>query len=237
VALQLITEALQALAANTPEAATEIERIKLMLVDFESRSRNDYYASESVAKFLAESRLRAVEAQRDALMVQLDQTSNQLLEYKSEARRSFGESITDALTGLMNRKGWDLVVGQLESSLGSTSDAAVIYVDLNDLRITNNTLGHAAGDALIKKAAFALAQNTRRGDFSARIGGDEFVLLASGCDPANLDLVINRIKESFVACGVKASIGACARSTAGTLPNACVEADRQMYIAKAKSKQ
>lgn len=83
----------------------------------------------------------------------------------------------DTLTGLANRA---LLTEQMREALWQSDDdtrVAVVYVDLDRFKPVNDTLGHAAGDDLLRAVAGRLAGVIRTGDLAARVGGDEFVLL------------------------------------------------------------
>ena len=89
---------------------------------------------------------------------------------------------TDTLTGLRNRRAWET---ELERELANASRTqqpiSVILIDVDGLKSTNDTHGHQAGDRLLKEAAAAWSGAIRAGDLIARIGGDEFAVLLSGC--------------------------------------------------------
>jgi two-component system, cell cycle response regulator len=86
-------------------------------------------------------------------------------------------ALTDPLTGLANRR---LLAERMSMALGharrNTGTMAVIYLDLDGFRQVNNTLGHDAGDALLKMVAGRLVATVREEDTVARLGGDEFVI-------------------------------------------------------------
>ena len=84
----------------------------------------------------------------------------------------------DELTGLPNRPLFvDRVDVALANALRKKLRVAAMFLDLDDLKIVNDTLGHATGDALLKMVAVRLTETLRQGDTIARIGGDEFVIL------------------------------------------------------------
>ncbi len=88
------------------------------------------------------------------------------------------QAITDALTGLLNRRGF-LEWGQatLRSARERGRPMALLYLDLDRFKEVNDTRGHAAGDRLLLAVAQRLAQTTRSRDLLARLGGDEFAAL------------------------------------------------------------
>jgi diguanylate cyclase (GGDEF)-like protein/PAS domain S-box-containing protein len=153
----------------------------------------------------------------------------------------------DALTGLPNRT---LFVQQLEGALerrradpAQRGHVAVLFVDLDDFKVVNDSLGHEAGDRLLGAVAERLRVVLRPEDVIARFGGDEFtVLLADVADEGAAIAVVDRLtaalRAPIVLDGeqrfVTASVGL---SLAGDDPQALLrDADAAMYRAKAQGK-
>jgi diguanylate cyclase len=110
--------------------------------------------------------------------------------------------------------------------------ATVFVVDLDHLKEINDTAGHAAGDALLVRAADALQEVVRDIDIVARLGGDEFGLIAVECDAAGAELLLRRLREALDVRQVKASVGLAVREGASGLARAWEQADRLMYAQK-----
>lgn len=90
-------------------------------------------------------------------------------------------ALADDLSGFHNRRGFDLVGAQvLREARRAGTPLTVIYVDADDLKRTNDTLGHHAGTALLRDIAGLLREAFRSSDVLGRIGGDEFAVLALG---------------------------------------------------------
>lgn len=134
-----------------------------------------------------------------------------------EAARTDAEAraVRDALTGLGNRRA-------LDSGLDGLTDDAVpppfglMHIDLDRFKAVNDTLGHAAGDAVLRHVADVLRDVTRAEDLIARVGGDEFVVVVRDCDDLDLlETIADRINARLAEpvrfhgkpCRVSASIG------------------------------
>ncbi|BAN00792.1 hypothetical protein YM304_04780 [Ilumatobacter coccineus YM16-304] len=95
----------------------------------------------------------------------------------------------DALTGLSNRTTFD-------SSLQSDDHAAVLYVDIDNFKLVNDTFGHAAGDAVLIELSRRMLAVCRPNDVVARIGGDEFAVLLHDVDLAMAEKIARRLVAS-----------------------------------------
>jgi diguanylate cyclase (GGDEF)-like protein/PAS domain S-box-containing protein len=153
----------------------------------------------------------------------------------------------DSLTGLANRALFEDRLNHALERLRRDPEqgAAVVFIDLDDFKTVNDSLGHAAGDDLLRAFATCLAECTRRADTVARFGGDEFAVLVEGFLADDAALVIAdrihatlekpiRLEQDDVY--VHASIGI-ANGDAGTTADEVVRnADLAMYSAKADGK-
>ncbi len=119
------------------------------------------------------------------------------------------EALTDPLTGLPNRRAWELAV-KLERmdffrwppwpADATGSDQRMLLcaslLDLDHFKHINDEHGYLAGDDVLRTAARALQTSLRQGDFVARVGGDEFALLLPVHDPASALAIIERLRKS-----------------------------------------
>jgi diguanylate cyclase len=144
----------------------------------------------------------------------------------------------DALTGLSNRRGWDLALAEEEDALDQLGENAMVLVaDLDGLKLVNDTNGHAAGDRYLVAAAHALRAQLREIDIAARVGGDEFAILVRDTTKEQAQVMYDRIVAAFDAAGVQASFGYGMRLSAGSLAAALAVADTGMYEDKARRKR
>lgn len=157
-----------------------------------------------------------------------------------EARRADrveSESLLCPLTGLRNRRGWNEKVHEEEiraQRLGSP--IGVFSIDLDDLKYVNDNHGHAQGDQLIRRAANAITASLREIDVAARVGGDEFTILALECTDEGAAEILERLRNAFKAEGVSASIGMAMRNPEEGLEATIDDADKAMYADKALRK-
>ncbi len=103
----------------------------------------------------------------------------------------------DALTGLINRREFDnRLTGALRSARDGEGTHALLYVDLDQFKVVNDTCGHTAGDRLLRDVTSLLQQQVRTADVIARLGGDEFGILAQHCTLEQATRIAEQIREA-----------------------------------------
>ena len=121
-------------------------------------------------------------------------------ELKRQAELLRSMSLRDELTGLLNRRGFQEHARQQLRLSGRTRRAAtVFFLDLNGMKVINDTFGHEAGDAALVETATILTKAFRESDIVARLGGDEFAVLASDCDADGARALRERIAQYVLA--------------------------------------
>jgi len=157
----------------------------------------------------------------------------ELAEIVRRAERAELESLADPLTGAYNRRGWMRLLKAEEARCRRYGHGAgVLMADLDNLKIINDTLGHDAGDALLVRAARALGSVVRHGDAVARIGGDEFAVLAIGVGATELDQLAMRADKALHEAAVEATLGTGLRDRDQSLAQAYRHADLAMLQLK-----
>jgi len=150
----------------------------------------------------------------------------------------------DSLTGLPNRA-WFLERVRVASAHSGDRRLAVLFIDLDNLKIVNDSSGHEGGDALLVAVASRLKDLTRPGDTVARLGGDEFALLLVGSDtapdaPALADRLLTVLAEPVFIDGrsirPSVSIGVATSDALGGAKDLVRAADAAMYEAKRAGK-
>lgn len=172
------------------------------------------------------------------------------LNRRLDIARSAAEAraLTDALTGLANRRALDLALARaVEAASRGRRGFALLHLDLDLFKAVNDTFGHAAGDQVLTRVAAVLRAETRKPDTVARVGGDEFVLILPGqVDPAQIEAAARRIIDGLEApldfggrcCRISGSIGATI-SCLYAVPDAdrmLSDADTALYASKRRGR-
>ncbi|WBU65526.1 GGDEF domain-containing protein [Paracoccus aerodenitrificans] len=165
-----------------------------------------------------------------------------------EARRTAEmQAFTDPLTGLLNRRGFEMALRSVIESRsrpdGQRQEFAVLQIDLDRFKEVNDRFGHAAGDEVLHRTAERLKDVLRDEDRIARVGGDEFTVILPGASCAE---TLEQIGERIIAatqqpvrfqqhlCRISASIGGIMSRQLGQLDanRMLAEADTALYAAK-----
>lgn len=121
-----------------------------------------------------------------------------------ENKRLFEEiqrlAVTDSLTGLYNRhKLQDSLETEVERAKRYSRPLSIIMIDMDKLKVINDTSGHAAGDEALKLVARSIQRSIRKVDLGTRFGGDEFIVLLPEADREEAAAVAKRIREAILA--------------------------------------
>lgn len=171
---------------------------------------------------------------------QLSRTLSERLEAaRAEAE---AQALTDALTGLANRRAMDVELGR---ALNDTTETfAVMQIDLDLFKQVNDTLGHAAGDAVLSRVGHVLRTELRHSDKAGRVGGDEFLAIIRDCETLDdLGSLARRLISELEVpipfegslCKISASIGIARADQYDTRPSVDqILADTDMALYQAK---
>ncbi len=186
---------------------------------------------------------------RDVEQRIFDEVSDQRLrslQVRFQLERFQHDSVTDALTGLCNRRGLEAAFAdRIADARRRGADLAVLLLDLDDFKRINDDFSHATGDEVLRTVAQILRRATRPTDVCARYGGEEFCLVLPGCDAAaarrTADELVERVRAhpwSTVAPGlvVTTSIGIATSAEVGDPRGLVDAADRALYAAKHEGK-
>ncbi|UXH76960.1 GGDEF domain-containing protein [Roseateles amylovorans] len=158
-------------------------------------------------------------------------------------------SSKDALTGLVNRRSFEMALGREVDRVARSGEPALLLVlDIDHFKAINDNHGHLAGDQVIREVARAIGQAVRPMDTVARVGGEEFAIILPNCPTSVGVIVAERIRERVAALTVDVGEPAPLTTTisiGGAFAPQWVRsssllwterADRQLYRAKAEGR-
>ncbi len=199
-----------------------------------------YEIGEDSKKYI---RLEEVNNDDEVFGVVIDITNDFIKRKKLEVERDM-----DSLTGLYNRRGFDLKLSNLMDTPKLFSNSAIIMIDTDDLKSINDTYGHEKGDIYLQKTAQILKNFANRNSIIARFGGDEFIILLYNFDNQgdliNTLIELKKIQDNSqvqldakISVPLKFSYGYSVITEISDYNNHLRDADRQMYLNKVKRKE
>ncbi len=168
----------------------------------------------------------------------LGDTLQQLWE---QNRKLAVQSSHDQLTGLHNRRGFEVIAPQIAHlAVRNKQLISIIMLDLDNFKRLNDNKGHDAGDLALKRAASVIKHSVRASDLTARYGGEEFVILLANVETSTAGDISEKIRcaieERCKDYGITASIGFVTGKVTGKVEDFCSsmmkKADTAMYSVK-----
>lgn len=164
-----------------------------------------------------------------------------------KARETLAQlALSDELTGILNRRAFDDQVGvRIAHATRTGRPGVLLLIDLDHFKSVNDTLGHAAGDKVLRTFGEVLEQSLRVGDLAARIGGDEFAVWLEETDLVGARLAAERLLSHASelrkaigqdGCSLSLSIGGASNVNVDCLDALKAIADKALYRAKNKGK-
>jgi diguanylate cyclase (GGDEF)-like protein len=152
----------------------------------------------------------------------------------------------DALTGLVNRREFEIRLGTALDKLSrQPSEHSLMFLDLDQFKVVNDTCGHAAGDQLLKQTSTLLHETLGVSGLLARLGGDEFGVLLENCDANSaigiaerLRLAVQELRFVWNGCifSISSSVGLVHVAEADAMEETLRSADMACYMAKEKGR-
>lgn len=125
------------------------------------------------------------------------ETSAQLAQLRADLTTAQRLAVTDGLTGILNRRGFELALAEAASE-ASTADKplCLLMVDIDNFKTFNDTHGHAVGDMVLRLVARVLSEGVTRQDVVARFGGEEFAVILPGVTLADAGILADRLRRT-----------------------------------------
>ena len=199
----------KSVAEAFPELADQITEATKYVLETARPIENQVVSGELVGdprgtRFFSSSRYPVVDSSgqvHGVASIVVDVTDMKQVEelLSRENTRLETEATTDPLTGLPNRRLIEQhATAAVVAARRASRAVAVLYLDLDGFKAVNDTLGHAAGDALLQEVAARAGRAAREGDVVARIGGDEFLVLLADLRPEDAEEVVERVAQRLV---------------------------------------
>ncbi|MBX3226191.1 MAG: GGDEF domain-containing protein [Labilithrix sp.] len=202
----------------TKDGMTTLGRAKECQFSFEDQSLSREHAivmraggayilkdTSTNGTFVNEQRLTTVAELRDGDRVQLGTSTFLRFQFVDDQeeialRRVFEAAHLDGLTGVYNRKHLEeRLTAELAYATRHEEPLSIIIIDVDHFKKVNDTLGHLAGDAVLKHMSALLKRLIRPEDILARYGGEEFVVIARGTDVAQAEVLAERLRAAVEA--------------------------------------
>ncbi len=161
-------------------------------------------ASEGVKSMLALT--REMQDSIVTLKSRLDESRDEIEQLRGEIIRARTEARTDGLTGLMNRRGFEMTIAAcLSDSISAASSPSLLMLDIDHFKRINDSFGHVFGDKVLRAVAQILRDNVKGKDTAARYGGEEFVVLLPDTPLEGARQLAERIRGIVERCRIKRS--------------------------------
>ncbi|MES2119783.1 MAG: diguanylate cyclase [Pseudomonadota bacterium] len=179
----------------------------------------------------------------DGLVEEIDRLRDKVAQLQERVEQLDRLAHQDSLINLPNRRGFMRELERLIARVGRYGDtAAMLFVDLDGLKMINDTFGHGAGDEALIQVADLLSNGSRRSDVVARIGGDEFGILLENSDDERAHETAKRLTDLISgtdlvyegdALPLSVAIGVSVIGAEDTAEAVIARADEEMYRRKA----
>jgi diguanylate cyclase len=175
----------------------------------------------------------------------LDESRSEIEQLRSEVVKARTEARTDGLTGLMNRRGFEMTIAACLAATSATeSGPSLLMVDIDHFKKVNDNYGHVFGDKVLRAVAQIIQDNVKGKDTAARYGGEEFVVLLPDTPLAGAHQLAERIRGIVERCRIKrttdqgavanimVSLGVASFNAGEAAAEFVARADAALYVSK-----
>jgi diguanylate cyclase (GGDEF)-like protein/PAS domain S-box-containing protein len=191
------------------------------------------------------SREKKAEEKVKKVLAKLQDSNNQRQEMIQKLE---GFSVTDELTGLYNRRGFFTITKEyLNMAVRKKIPMFLLYVDMDDLKVINDTFGHHVGDEALRQLSQILRSTFRNSDIKGRMGGDEFAVFPIDSTPAGVEVATGRLASSIAAfnesgptpfkISISTGVSHFDPEKPTTIEDLLMKADKRMYEHKASKRR
>ena len=241
-----IGDLLGELGSITDKSGGEVSQYARTLQDCESalsKAGENSNLGEVVATLLSST--VGMRSSAESLQQVLDITRNEMQQLRNEIDSLQNEAITDSLTGLKNRRGFNQAMDMLLAADPNTLvNCAVMIADIDHFKRVNDSYGHLFGDEVLRTAGNVLKSLVKGRDIVARFGGEEFIILLPNTPKVGAQAVAEQLRSTFAKSRIRRinsdqyidhitiSIGVALPAAGETIDQAIERADKALYRAK-----
>jgi len=229
--------------AQLTEQAGEYETIVSKSVDKLSEGTSIQDIREVVDDIIVETKKIGHSGRETQEKLQV--ATDELESLKKEFEQAKAAALVDFLTGIGNRKAFDLAIkGSLEDAVSGTEPLSLLLIDIDHFKRFNDEYGHIVGDEVLRLVARKIKENVRGRDFVARFGGEEFAVILPGTPIRGAKTVAENIRVSFSVGKLKRvktseylgtisiSVGAAQYRPGESMEDLVDRSDQALYFAK-----
>jgi len=175
------------------------DRLKAIDGSLRSISAGDGAGVQEIILHLLQA-TRSMADKNQALQKELNTSSAQVSVLRDHLQQVRMEALTDGLTGIANRRCFDLkLVEQSKAAMSSGNDLCLVIIDIDHFKRFNDTYGHKVGDQVLKVVGFQLKATVAIDEVSARYGGEEFALILPNCALAQAAERADQLRETLAS--------------------------------------
>ena len=165
------------------------------------RALNENSSMQDLQRVVASvvSETKGMVAQNRRLESELKKSSTEIEGLRQRLEDVRKESMTDGLTGIANRKHFDLTLRKAATAAEAGGSLCLILTDIDHFKRFNDSYGHQTGDIVLKLVAKTLTQNIKGRDTAARYGGEEFAVILPDTDLSDARIVAEQIRQSVAS--------------------------------------
>jgi diguanylate cyclase len=193
-----LEQAINKLMTAIGEAGNDSAHYSEALADFSGRldaTGDKAEIRQIIADVLLETKRMA--EQHHKLQDELNGSALEMQELRESIKDARREALTDALTGIANRKAFDeRLREEIEDANSDTTPLSLLLIDIDHFKQFNDSYGHQFGDQVLKLVARTFTECIKGRDFAARYGGEEFVILLPKTELGNAVTLANQIRET-----------------------------------------
>jgi len=180
-----------------------------------------------------------------SLQSELESSKQQVEKLRKELQSARGEALSDPLTGILNRRGFEGAAKlTFDDETALAKGVCLLMVDIDHFKKVNDTYGHLFGDKIIRAIAETLKSKIRGQDSVARLGGEEFAVLLTETNVAGARIVAESVRQSIEKgkirrndtreqiSGITISIGVSTYSSGKSIVDLIDQADKALYVSK-----